>query len=103
MTTPTRAELLRRVEDQTAELDGVRDAKATADEQVLGHSREAVLEAHDVLAVNEGERGEVRDVKHDIMTGDSPPIRQQVHRVSFELRERVARMVNEMLQGGVVS
>ena len=65
--------------------------------------REAVLEAEDVFAIDEGERGEVREVQHDIVTGDSPPIRQQVRRVPFALRDKVTGMVNDMLRDGVVS
>ena len=59
---------------------------------------ELVLEAHDVFAVEKGERGEVKEVCHEIATGDSPPIRQQVRRVPFALRKRV----NELVSGGVV-
>lgn len=64
--------------------------------------REAVLGAHDLFALEEGERGEVIEVQHEINTGDSPPIRQQVRRVPFALRERVTALVDEMLRGGVV-
>lgn len=64
--------------------------------------REQVLGAHDVFAIDEGERGEVKEVQHGIVTGDSPPIRQPVRRVPFALREKVAGLVNEMLSGGVI-
>ena len=63
---------------------------------------EQVLEAHDVFAIDEGERGEVREVQHEIVTGDSPPIRQLVRRIPFALREKVAGLVDEMLRGGVI-
>ena len=42
---------------------------------------EQVLEAHDVFAIDEGERGEVREVQHEIVTGDSFPIRQPVREI----------------------
>ena len=61
--------------------------------------REQVLGAHDVFAVDEGELGEVREVQHGIVTGDSPPIRQPVRRIPFALREKVAGLVNDMLSG----
>ena len=61
-----------------------------------------VLEAHDVCAVEKGERGEVKEVCHEIAAGDNPPIRQQVRRVPFALRKRVNELVGEMLSGGVV-
>ena len=64
--------------------------------------REQVLGAHDVFAVDEGELGEVREVQHGIVTGDSPPIRQPVRRVPFALREKVAGLVNDMLSGGII-
>ena len=62
---------------------------------------EWVLEAHDVFAIDEGERGEVREVQHEIVTDDSP-IRQQVCRISFELREKMAGLVDEMLRGNLL-
>ena len=64
--------------------------------------REIVLGSHDVFAVEESERGEVRDVCHKVETGDSPPVRQAVRRVPFALRERMGEMVSEMLSGGVI-
>ena len=39
------------------------------------------------FALDEGERGEVREVQHEVETGDSSPIRQPVRRVPFALRE----------------
>ena len=65
--------------------------------------REIVLGSHDVFAVDESERGEVRDVCHKVETGDSPPVRQAVRRVPFALRERMGEMVSEMLSGGCAS
>ena len=41
-------------------------------------------------------------MKHEIVTGDSPPVRQPVHRVPFALREKVAGLVYQMLKVGVV-
>ena len=64
--------------------------------------RQQVLEAHDVFALDEGERGEVREVQHEVETGDSPSIRQLVRRVPFALREKVAGLVGEMLSNGVI-
>ena len=61
-----------------------------------------MLGAHDVFAVDEGVLGEVREVQHGIVTGDSPPIRQPVRRVPFALREKVAGLVNDMLSGGII-
>jgi hypothetical protein len=60
--------------------DGVRKRKEKLSELLKvgnesGVIREKVLEAHDMFAIDEGERGEVREVQHEIVTGDSPPIR----------------------------
>ncbi len=49
--------------------------------------RELVLGWHDVFAVMEGERGEVRELCHVVDTGNSPPIRKAARRVPFALRE----------------
>ena len=43
------------------------------------------------------ERGEVKQICHEIVTGDLP-----VGRVSFALRKKVDELVGEMLSGGVV-
>ena len=64
--------------------------------------RGLVLEAHDVFAMNEGERGEVREVHHKVETGDTPPIRQAARWVPFALRERMGKLVKEMLSGGMI-
>lgn len=44
-----------------------------------------MLETHDVFATEEGERGEVREVKHEIVTGGSPSVREPICRVPFAL------------------
>ena len=58
-----------------------------------------MLEAHDVFAIDEGECGEVREVQPEIVTGDSPSIRQLVRRILFALRKKIAGLVDEMLRG----
>ena len=40
--------------------------------------------------------------EHVIDTGDSQPMRQLPRRVPFALRKEISRMVQEMLDGGVV-
>jgi len=67
-----------------------------------GAVRELVLDSHDVFAVMDGERGEVKEVCHEVETGDSPPVRQAARRVPFALREGMSRLVDEMLSGGVI-
>ena len=64
--------------------------------------RSFVLQSQDVFAVEKGELGEVNELYHHIHTGDSPPVRQPPCRVPFALRPEITRMVNEMLQAGVI-
>ena len=61
-----------------------------------------VLRAHDVFAVDDGERGEVKKAQHGIDTGDSTPIRQAPRRVPFAGRPQLAKLVEDMLHEGVI-
>ena len=61
-----------------------------------------MLLAHDVFAVEDGEKGEVEEVHHHIDTGDSRPIREGPRRVPFALRSEMSRQVSDMLRGGVI-
>ena len=63
---------------------------------------QCAVEHHDVFALEEGEVGEVRDVEHQIHTGDHPPIHQLPRQVPFTVREEMSRMVQEMLKDGVI-
>ena len=56
-----------------------------------------VLEAQDLFALTELERGEVDGVTHDIDTGESPLIQQAPHWVTFSLRPKIEQMVGDML------
>ena len=62
---------------------------------------QAALEFSDVFAVDD-EHGEVKGVEHQIVTGDSQPIRQVPRRVPFALRGEISRMVHEMLDANVI-
>ena len=64
--------------------------------------RDFVLEAHDVFALSELERGEVEGIRHEIDTGDSPPIRQLPRRVPFSLRPTIKGLVDNILKTKVV-
>ena len=61
-----------------------------------------VLDAHDVFALSELERGKVEGIRHEINTGDSPPIRQPPRRVLFSLRPKIKELVDDMLKAKVV-
>ena len=63
---------------------------------------QCVTKAHDVFAIGPRDQGRVEQVEHKIETGDHPPIKQPLRRVPFALRPVIARMVQEMLDAGVV-
>ena len=92
------AEAERQRRDQLSNLVHVCSEGRTEEE--LQALRQLLLEAHDVFALGEMERGEVKEVEHEIHTGDHPPIRQYPRRVPFSLRPEITRLVNEMLATG---
>lgn len=47
-----------------------------------------MLEAHDMFATEEGE------LKHEIVTGGSPSVREPICRVPFALRTKVTGLVH---------
>ena len=61
-----------------------------------------VVQFEDVFAVEDSELGRAHDVTHTINTEDNPPIKQRPRRVPFALRDEVARMVDKMLEQGVI-
>ena len=56
----------------------------------------------DIFALDATELGTTTLVEHVVKTGDQAPIRQPVRRMPFALREDVDRMVEEMLDQGVI-
>ena len=64
--------------------------------------RDCVLQAHDVFALDDMERGKTKEVEHVIETGNHPPIRQAAQRVPFAYQSEITRMINEMLASGVI-
>ena len=56
----------------------------------------------DIFALDATELGTTTLVEHVVNTGDQAPIRQPVRRMPFALREDVDRMVEEMLDQGVI-
>ena len=55
-----------------------------------------------MFALDQSELGSTDVVTHSVDTGDHPPIRQQPRRVPFVLRGRIAEMVDDMLERGVI-
>ena len=56
----------------------------------------------EVFALDDTELGHTDLVQHRVDTGDSPPIKQSVRRVPFVLRDKIATMVEEMEDLGVI-
>ena len=61
-----------------------------------------LLSNNDVFALNEFELGRTSLVSHKVDTGEHSPIKHQPRRTFFVYREKVAKLVDEMLQQGVI-
>ena len=61
-----------------------------------------VAEYSDVFALDMSELGLTDLVSHTISTGDSPPIRQPVRRTPFALREKMVKLIQNMMAQGVI-
>ena len=68
----------------------------------MQHLKTFLCEYRDVFALDNTELGTTDLVTHPINTGDQPPIRQQVRRTPFALREEVNNMVQDMLERGII-
>ena len=51
------------------------------------------------FALDDGERGEAKGVEHVIDTANSQPIHQIPWQVPFVLRDKITKVVQEMLKG----
>ena len=61
-----------------------------------------LLSFADIMACSTSELGKTDKLKHNIPTGDAPPIRQPVRRISPNRRQEVQQLLGEMLEGGVI-
>ena len=61
-----------------------------------------LLSYSDVIASSTADLGRTDRLQHSIHTGDAPPIRQSVRRVPPQRREEVRKLLDDMLEGGVV-
>ena len=64
--------------------------------------RDFVLDAYDVFALSELERGEVEGIRHEIDTGDNPLIHEPPRRVLYSLRPKIKELVDDTLKAKVV-
>ena len=63
---------------------------------------ELLLKYADLLAFSTADLGRTSKLRHTINTGDAPPIRQPVRRVSPPQREQVKNLLADMLDHGVI-
>ena len=63
---------------------------------------ELLLKYADLLAFSTADLGRTSNLRHTINTGDAPPIRQPVRRVSPPQREQVKDLLADMLDHGVI-
>ena len=54
------------------------------------------------FALNEGELGKTNILKHEIKTGDHPPIKQHPNRTSFSQRLEINTQVKQMERNGII-
>ena len=62
-----------------------------------------ITEYHQLFALTTAELGRTSFVTHTINTGNHPPIKQAPRRVPFSLRGTVDRLVDDMLNQGVIT
>ena len=63
---------------------------------------ELILEYADVFAVDPSDLSTTDRIAHSIETGNQRPIRQPPRRVPFALRDQVNKMVQDMLNRGII-
>lgn len=68
----------------------------------LGSLNVLLSEHSDVFELDRSELGYSALVQHQIDTGDSAPIKQQPYRTPIVQRDRIARLIKEMQQQGIV-
>ena len=61
-----------------------------------------LMDLHEVLALEEGERGETSLMQQEIDTGNVTPIKQQPCCLPFAVRVEVAQQLDAMTAAGVI-
>ena len=64
--------------------------------------KELMTKSTDIFALDESELGCTDVVYHKIDTGDKPPVKQHPYRTPMIHREKIAEMVNEIQERGIV-
>ena len=68
----------------------------------LSQIKELIVVSQDLFALAGSELGMTDMITHSIDTGDHKPIRQQMRRTPFALRQKIEDLTQEMLEQGVV-
>ena len=68
----------------------------------MQNCQKLISEYQDVFALNNSKLNSTNMVQHHIETEDVNPIHQHARRISFALREKVDKMVQDMLDQGVI-
>ena len=76
--------------------------KGTLTDEQFRQLKELIGENSDLFALQDSELGHTSLVQHKVDTGDHPPIKQPVRRIPFVYRDKIATMVAEMEQQGVI-
>ena len=63
---------------------------------------EFLNENRDVFVTNLGEIGHTKFIKHEIITGDVPPVKCRPYRTTPQIRAKIDRQLDEMLEYGIV-
>ena len=56
----------------------------------------------DVISVGDGDLGRTNVLRHTINSGDTPPVRQPARKLPFHQRDVVQKMIQGMLQQGII-
>jgi hypothetical protein len=56
----------------------------------------------DVFATNLGEIGHTKLIKHEIKTGDAPPVKCRPYRTTPQMKAEIDRQLDEMLKYGII-
>ena len=77
-------------------------SECDCDESQLGELQALLSKASDVFELDRSELGHSALVQHVIDTGDNSPVKQQPYRTPIVQRERIAQLIREMQQQGIV-
>ena len=83
-------------------LRSVLDFPDTLDAYQIENFKQLLMKSTDVFALNDSELGCTDVVSHNIDTGDKLPVKQPPYRAPMIYREKIAEMVMEMQERGIV-